>query len=134
MSENKKKKKDKVVAALNFGNGLVSFGAALLAIVLILYSGYVLYDSMAIEVSAFSSNSDLLKYKPSVLAQASDDGSSLAEINEDYRGWVTVDGDPTGITWITGRCSDRWTSSGTRTISIPIRRRRSRGRTMPSMT
>ena len=94
MSENKKKKKDKVVAALNFGNGLVSFGAALLAIVLILYSGYVLYDSMAIEVSAFSSNSDLLKYKPSVMAQASDNGPSLAEINEDYRGWVTVGGEP----------------------------------------
>lgn len=94
MSENKKKKKDKVVAALNLGNGLVSFGAVLLAIVLILYSGYVLYDSMAIEVSAFSSNSDLLKYKPSVMAQAKDDGPSLAEINEDYRGWVTVGGEP----------------------------------------
>ena len=54
MSENKKKKKDKVVAALNLGNGLVSFGAALLAIVLILYSGYVLYDSFSIQVSALS--------------------------------------------------------------------------------
>ena len=98
MSENKKKKKDKVVAALNFGNGLVSFGAALLAIVLILYSGYVLYDSMAIEVSAFSSNSDLLKYKPSVLAQVEgengDNGPSLAEVNKDYRGWITVGGEP----------------------------------------
>ncbi len=96
MSENKKKKKDKVVAALNLGNGLVSFGAALLAIVLILYSGYVLYDSMAIEVSAFSSGSDLLKYKPSVLAQAEGegDGLSLAEVNEDYRGWIAVDGEP----------------------------------------
>lgn len=96
MSEKQKKKKDKVVAALNFGNGIVSFASALLAIVLILYSGYVLYDSMAIEVSAFSSNSDLLKYKPSVLAQAGgeDDGLSLAEVNKDYRGWIAVDGEP----------------------------------------
>ena len=94
MSENKKKKKDKVVAALNFGNGLVSFGAALLAIVLILYSGYVLYDSMAIEVSAFSSNSDLLKYKPSVSVLAQPEGPSLSEVNPSWPRRRT-----TGLRW-----------------------------------
>ncbi|MBR3335239.1 MAG: class B sortase [Clostridia bacterium] len=95
MSNNSpKKKKDKVVAGLNFGSGLVSFAAALLAIVMILYSGYVLYDSMAIEVSAFSSNSDLLKYKPSVSVLAQPEGPSLSEVNPDYRGWTTVGGDP----------------------------------------
>ena len=89
----KKKKKDKVVRALDFGSGMVSFFAVMLAIVLILYSGYVLYDSMAIEVSAFSSNSDLLKYKPSVMGQVSEAGS-LADINPDYRSWITVEGEP----------------------------------------
>lgn len=89
------KKKDAVTSALNFGSRVVSACAALLAIVLILYSGYVLYDSMAIEVSAFSANSDLLKYKPSVMAQATEAKPSLADVNPDYRGWITVLGNPT---------------------------------------
>ena len=88
------KKKDAVTGALNFGSRVVSACAALLAIVLILYSGYVLYDSMAIEVSAFSANSDLLKYKPSVMAQAAEAKPSLADVNPDYRGWITVLGNP----------------------------------------
>ena len=90
-----KKQKDAVTGVLNAGSRLVSACAALLAIVLILYSGYVLYDSMAIEMSAFSSNSDLLKYKPGVLAQPSgEEQPSLADINPDYRGWITVEGKP----------------------------------------
>ena len=88
------RKKDAVTGMLNFGSRLVSVCAALLATVLILYSGYVLYDSMAIEISAFSANSDLLKYKPSVMAQATENQPSLADINEDYRAWITVLGDP----------------------------------------
>ena len=91
----KKKQKDAVTGVLNAGSKLVSACAALLAIVMILYSGYVLYDSMAIEMSAFSANSDLLKYKPSALAQPSgEEQPSLADINPDYRGWITVEGDP----------------------------------------
>ena len=91
----KKKQKDAVTGVLNAGSKLVSACAALLAIVMILYSGYVLYDSLAVEMSAFSSNSDLLKYKPSAMAQpAGDDQPSLAEINPDYRGWITVEGSP----------------------------------------
>ncbi len=82
------KKKDPVIRALNIGSGFVSFCSTLLAIVLILYSGYVLYDNLAIEVSAFSSNSDVLKYKPSAMAQP--DSPSLSEINPDYRAWITV--------------------------------------------
>lgn len=93
MSE--KKRKDAVTGALDFGSRFVSACAALLATVLILYSGYVLYDSMAIEMSAFSSNSDLLKYKPSIMAQATgEEQPSLSEINPDYRAWITVIGDP----------------------------------------
>ena len=88
-----KKKTDGVTRLLDIGSGLVSVCAGLLATVLILYSGYVLYDNLAIEVSAFSSNSDLLKYKPSVMAEAPA-GPSLADINPDYRGWITVDDNP----------------------------------------
>ena len=91
----KKKKTDGLTRLLNIGSGFVSACAGLLAMVLILYSGYVLYDSMAIEVSAFSANSDLLKYKPGVMAQPpGDEQPSLAEINPDYRAWITVEGDP----------------------------------------
>ena len=90
----RKKPADKVLRVLNFGSGLVSACAGLLAIVLILYSGYVLYDSLAIEASAFSSNSDLLKYKPSVLSQPAGENASLSEVNPDYRAWITVDGTP----------------------------------------
>ena len=89
----KKKTTDGVTRLLDIGSGFVSVCAGLLAMLLILYSGYVLYDNMATEVSAFSSNSDLLKYKPSAMAQAPDK-RSLADINPDYRGWITVDGTP----------------------------------------
>lgn len=89
-----KKPADKVVRMLNFGSGLVSACAGLLAVVLILYSGYVLYDSLAIEASAFSANSDLLKYKPSVLSQGVLSGTTLETVNTDYRAWITVNGTP----------------------------------------
>ena len=49
-----RKPADRILTALNLGSGLVSACAALLAIVLILYSGYVLYDSFSIQVSALS--------------------------------------------------------------------------------
>ena len=90
----RKRPADKVVRMLNFGSGLVSACAGLLAVVLILYSGYVLYDSLAIEASAFSANSDMLKYKPSVLSQGVSSGSTLDEVNKDYRAWITVGGTP----------------------------------------
>ena len=85
------KTRDGVLTVLKMGGGLVSFLSGLLALVLILYSGYVLYDSLAIEVSAFSSNSDVLKYKPSMLAEpAGEQGPSLEQVNKDYRAWITV--------------------------------------------
>ena len=98
----KKKPTDGVTRLLNIGNGLVSLCAGLLAMVLILYSGYVLYDSMAIEANALSSNSDLLKYKPSVMAGAPD-GPQLAAVNPDYRGWITVDGTPIDYPVVQGK-------------------------------
>ena len=55
------KTKDPVLKTLKIGNGLVSALAGLLAVVLILYSGYVLYDSFATEYGAISS------YNPGIL-------------------------------------------------------------------
>ena len=98
----KKKKTDAITRLLNAGSGLASACAGLLAIVLILYSGYVLYDSLATEVSAFSSHSDLLKYKPSAMAEGPDK-VSLASINPDYRAWITVDRTPIDYPVVQGK-------------------------------
>lgn len=74
------------------GNGVVTLLAGLLAGVLVLYSGYVIYDSFATEYRAYSSSWDLMQYKPEIAGE--DDvpmaGASLEEINQDYRAWITV--------------------------------------------
>ena len=78
--------------ALGLGSGAVTLMSGLLAAVLILYSGYVLYDTFSIEQSAASSAWDLLRYKPEIIEDADVplSTSSLAEINQDYRAWLTV--------------------------------------------
>ena len=74
------------------GERALSLLSGLLAAVLILYSGYVLYDSFYIQNSAHSSW-DLLEYRPEII----DDGAvpmsgreTLAAINKDYRAWLTL--------------------------------------------
>ena len=57
---------DAVLGLIRAGNGVVSLLAGLLASALILYSGYVLYDSFYTETKAQSSF-DLLKYKPEII-------------------------------------------------------------------
>lgn len=85
------KKTDAVLTALKIGNGLVSTLSGLLAVLLILYSGYVLYDSFAAEYRAYFSPQDLLKYKPAVIGDDPEAGAAeLEEINPDYRAWLTV--------------------------------------------
>lgn len=102
-----KKPADRILTALNLGSGLVSACAALLAVVLILYSGYVLYDSLAIEVNAMSAGSDLLKYKPGVIKEPpEEDGKeeeSLASVNPDYRAWITVKDSPIDYPIVQGK-------------------------------
>ena len=88
-----KKLTDKVIElALSAGGGAVTLVSGLLAAALIMYSGYVLYDTFATERAASSSAWDLLQYKPEILEDpgASLDPSALAEINSDYRAWLTV--------------------------------------------
>ena len=87
----KKKTADGVLTALKIGNSAVSLLAGLLAAVLILYSGYVLYDSFSTEYQAYSSAWDLLKYKPAAMREEPSGGAeTLEEINQDYRAWLTI--------------------------------------------
>ncbi len=83
-----------LAATVGAGMSLLSLLSGLLAAALILYSGYVLYDSFATQERA-KSGWDLLQYKPSIVSnqdqeQPEDVQSLLAEINPDYRAWLTV--------------------------------------------
>ncbi len=83
---------DAVLGLIRAGNGVVSLLAGLLASALILYSGYVLYDSFYTETKAQSSF-DLLKYKPEIIEDnptPMEGGDTLASINQDYRAWLSV--------------------------------------------
>ncbi|MBR3416580.1 MAG: sortase [Clostridia bacterium] len=80
----------KTVASV--GASAVSLMAGLLAASLILFSAYVVYDSLYTQEQAFSSW-ELLKYKPEIVTDGADPLSGqdkLAAINEDYRAWLTL--------------------------------------------
>ena len=81
-----------VELAINAGGGAVTLLSGLLAAVLILYSGYVLYDTFNIQQQASSSAWDLVQFKPELLSNegASPATSELAAINQNYRAWLTV--------------------------------------------
>ena len=70
-------------------DGVVGFVAGTLAAVLLLYSGYVLYDNFNTNRNAFSSW-DLLQYKP--VGDLSRDAGyqELLSINPDVVGWLTL--------------------------------------------
>ena len=88
-----KQKIDLALSAIKAGSSVVSLMSGLLAAVLILYSGYVLYDSFSTSYGAYKSSWDLLQYKPEIVdegANPSAGADALAEINKDYRGWLTV--------------------------------------------
>ena len=99
------KTKDPVLKTLKIGSGLVSALAGLLAVLLILYSGYVLYDSFATEYGAVTDSLDLLKYKPVVLAngKAAAGKEDLSAVNADYRAWLTVNGTPIDYPVVQGK-------------------------------
>lgn len=73
------------------GAGAVAAVAKVLAATLIVYSGYVVYDTNYIEKQAFNSQ-DLLQYRPAIIddSGAALDANTLAAINPDYRGWLTM--------------------------------------------
>ena len=82
--------------ALRAGGGMTTLLSGLLAAVLIMYSGYVLYDTFATERAASSNAWDLLQFKPEIFDDYETplSGADLAEINKDYRAWLTVYGTP----------------------------------------
>ena len=78
----------------NVGTPLLSLLSGLLAAALILFSGYVLYDAFYTQEQA-KSGWELLQYKPSIVEMQDDETPAdlrnlLAEVNEDYRAWLTV--------------------------------------------
>ena len=78
------------------GSSIVSLVTGLLAAFLILYSGYVLYDTFYTQNQAFTSSADLLQYKPVIMEDLGDGltpiagQAQMASINADYRAWLTV--------------------------------------------
>ena len=84
---------DKVIElALSAGGGAVTLLSGLLAAVLILYSGYVIYDSLSVQEAASSNAWDLLRYKPQIIEETQTilNVDPVAGIGEDYRAWLTV--------------------------------------------
>ena len=73
------------------GSGLVSVVSGILAALLVVYSGYVLYDNLYMQKQA-ESNWDLLQYRPEIIDDDSVplSASALAALNEDYRAWITL--------------------------------------------
>ncbi len=70
-------------------DGLLGLLTGLLAAVLILYSGYVLYDNFYTNRNAFASW-DLLQYKPTMDIQEDPGFQELQQINPDVIGWLTL--------------------------------------------
>ena len=74
------------------GNTLLSLVTGLLAAVMMIYSGYVIYDSFYTQTNA-SSAWDLLAYKPEIIEDGAvplAGGNTLETINKDYRAWLTM--------------------------------------------
>ena len=89
------RKKGRLTAAalaLSAGERAISLITTVLASIMILYSGYVLYDNLYVQNNAFASNADYIDYKPEIIDDESAplSGRTLASVNSDYRAWLTV--------------------------------------------
>ena len=71
-----------------YGSRIVSILSGILAAILVVYSGYAIYDSFYVQKAAFSSW-DLSKYRP-VLKEGKLTFEELLEINPDTVGWLTI--------------------------------------------
>lgn len=72
------------------GDRIVSFVAAALIMLMLLYGGYSLWDTAMVFNGAFVS-SDLLKFKPTGEGDGNPSLAELQKINPDCRAWLTVD-------------------------------------------
>ena len=85
-----------LAAAASAGNSILSVVTGLLAAFLILYSGYVLYDTFYTQNQAFANSAELMQYRPEYLTELEDmptplaGGGNLAEVTQDYRAWLTA--------------------------------------------
>ena len=76
--------------AARFGERILSIISGIIAVILLIYSAYVLYDNFYTGQSAFASW-DLLKYKPVIQEEDNKaDFSEIAKINPDAVGWLTI--------------------------------------------
>lgn len=76
--------------AARIGDRAVSIVGVLLALILLLFGTYSIWDNVRITQSAFI-DPDLLKYKPSVDDPKGFDLEGLQKINKDVKAWLTVD-------------------------------------------
>lgn len=83
------------------GDGLLRFIATVLAILMLLYGGYSLWDNYTINKNAFISDK-LLKYKP--INEHSKSLADLIKINPDVVAWLTID--KTNIDYPVVKCKD----------------------------
>lgn len=72
------------------GDRIVSFVAAALIMLMLLYGGYSLWDTAMVFNGTFVS-SDLLKFKPTGDGEGNPTLAELQQINPDCRAWLTVD-------------------------------------------
>lgn len=74
------------------GNTILNLLAGLLASMLVLYSGYVLYDTLYTQNNATNSW-ELLQYRPDIVnggLMPAENSNALIAINKDYRAWLTL--------------------------------------------
>ena len=84
--------KSVVDAVIGAGNSVVSLAAGLLAVSLVVYSGYVIYDSVKVQTEPYFTAWDLLDYKPEYINDNETPltANDLQDINDDYRAWLTI--------------------------------------------
>ena len=78
-------------ALARLGNRILSMIAAIFILIMLLYGGYSLWDTVMVYQGAFLS-SDLLQFKPAEDAVESPTLLDLRAINSDVQGWLTIDG------------------------------------------
>lgn len=79
---------------LRFLNAIVSLAVALCLVLAGAYSAYALWDNSRVYAAAENVQSDMLRLKPTVNEDGTEDDASFAElrhINADVCGWVTLD-------------------------------------------
>lgn len=80
----------RAAAAARTGNKILSLIAALMILVMLLYGGYSLWDTMMLYKNAFA-DSELMKYKPSDGEGENPSLRELKQINPDVCAWLTVE-------------------------------------------